>query len=231
MGFDPMTHQPRTDLVSTLPFLLALANMTDLIDHPPQPLDEQSIKLQAEAVQLARLEYLHYLLQSTTNSFTSTNSYDQNANNMEALHLLTSMSHNVNDNTNALINFPQLDSSSLFSNEIPSSQPLHQHPNMLLSQVSSDPQPQVSFNTSQLCLTSDENNEDTNNFTMIREGDNMANDTSLWMIPSIDLSGTTGTSSNTNPGDASSRTSSHEGATSSSYWPELFFDDPILNNA
>ena len=33
MGFDPMTHQPKTNLVSTLLYLLALTNMTDLMDH------------------------------------------------------------------------------------------------------------------------------------------------------------------------------------------------------
>ena len=32
MGFDPTIHQPKTDLVSTLPYLLALA-MTDLMEH------------------------------------------------------------------------------------------------------------------------------------------------------------------------------------------------------
>ncbi|KAK4274110.1 hypothetical protein QN277_017390 [Acacia crassicarpa] len=222
MGFDPMTHQPRTDLVSSLPYLLALANMTDLMDH--QSLDEQALKLQAEAVQLAKLEYLHYLFQSTS-SFTTTNSYDQSASmgNMEALNLLTSMP-NVNENNNAVINCPsQLDKASLFSNGIAGPQPLP-HPNMLLSQISD---PQVSFNTSQPCMNSEKNQAGTNNFTMISGGDNIANDDTSWMIPSIQP---TVTSSNGNPGDASSRTSSYEGGTSS-YWPELFFDDPILHNA
>ncbi|XP_042455297.1 transcription factor MYB93-like [Zingiber officinale] len=42
MGFDPMTHRPRTDFFSTLPQLIALANLRELI------LDG---RLQAEAVQ------------------------------------------------------------------------------------------------------------------------------------------------------------------------------------
>ncbi|XP_028771864.1 transcription factor MYB93-like [Neltuma alba] len=222
MGFDPMTHQPRTDLVSSLPYLLALANMTDLMHHPS--LDEQALKLQAEAAQLAKLEYLHYLLQST--SSLTTDSYDQSANiaNMEALNLLTSMS-NVNENP--VINCPQMDNASFFSNGIAGSQPLH-HPNML-SQVSD---PQVSFSTSQPCLNSEKNQDTNNNFTMVSEGDNIGNESS-WMIPSPAPSvhpTVTGTSSNSNPGDASSRTSSYGGGTSF-YWPELFFDDPIIHNA
>ncbi|KAH0460113.1 hypothetical protein IEQ34_010776 [Dendrobium chrysotoxum] len=56
MGFDPMTHQPRTDFTAALPHLLALAN---LVDHrPPTWLDS----LKAEA---AKLQFLQYFLQST----------------------------------------------------------------------------------------------------------------------------------------------------------------------
>ncbi|PKU72428.1 Transcription factor MYB39 [Dendrobium catenatum] len=55
MGFDPMTHQPRTDFTAALPHLLALAN---LVDHrPPTWLDS----LKAEA---AKLQFLQYFLQS-----------------------------------------------------------------------------------------------------------------------------------------------------------------------
>ncbi|KAL0431930.1 UNVERIFIED_CONTAM: Transcription factor [Sesamum radiatum] len=54
MGFDPMTHRPRTDIFSTLPHLIALAN---LIDNPSWP-EEQAMRLQAaEALHIARLNH------------------------------------------------------------------------------------------------------------------------------------------------------------------------------
>ncbi|KAL1536736.1 Transcription factor myb93 [Salvia divinorum] len=53
MGFDPMTHRPRTDIFSSLPHLLALK---DLIENP-----EQAIRIQNEAARLNN--YLTYILQ------------------------------------------------------------------------------------------------------------------------------------------------------------------------
>ncbi|KAK4430566.1 Transcription factor [Sesamum alatum] len=69
MGFDPMTHRPRTDIFSTLPHLLALAN---LIDNPSW--EEQAMRhLQAEALQMARLnQYLHTLLHHQPPPFPNT---------------------------------------------------------------------------------------------------------------------------------------------------------------
>ncbi|XP_042029230.1 transcription factor MYB93-like [Salvia splendens] len=52
MGFDPMTHRPRTDIFSSLPGLLALK---DLIENP-----EQAIRIQNEAARLNN--YLSYIL-------------------------------------------------------------------------------------------------------------------------------------------------------------------------
>ncbi|KAJ3695815.1 hypothetical protein LUZ60_001192 [Juncus effusus] len=57
MGFDPMTHRPRTDIFAALPQLLALANLRQLID--------QSSCLQSEALQVAKFQYLNSLLSST----------------------------------------------------------------------------------------------------------------------------------------------------------------------
>ncbi|KAI4317277.1 hypothetical protein L6164_025160 [Bauhinia variegata] len=65
MGYDPMTHQPRTDIFSSLPGLIALANLKELLDHHHQPWDQQNAaaaRLQAEAIQLARLQCLQHLL-------------------------------------------------------------------------------------------------------------------------------------------------------------------------
>ncbi|KAF2284039.1 hypothetical protein GH714_018417 [Hevea brasiliensis] len=61
MGFDPMTHRPRTDILSTLPHLIAQANLKELIDH--RSVEEHAMRLQAEAVQMAKFQYLQYLLQ------------------------------------------------------------------------------------------------------------------------------------------------------------------------
>lgn len=60
MGFDPMTHRPRTDIFATLPHLIALANLIDNPDH--------ALRLQSEALQMARLNQclqLQHLLQSS----------------------------------------------------------------------------------------------------------------------------------------------------------------------
>ncbi|OAY35829.1 transcription factor MYB92 [Manihot esculenta] len=61
MGFDPVTHRPRTNIFSNLPHLIALANLKELIDH--HSVEEHAVRLQAEAVQMAGFQYLQYLLQ------------------------------------------------------------------------------------------------------------------------------------------------------------------------
>lgn len=68
MGFDPMTHRPRTDIFSSLPHLIALANLKELVDQhsslsSSSAWGDHAAKLQTEAVQLARLQYLQFLLQ------------------------------------------------------------------------------------------------------------------------------------------------------------------------
>nr|QSD99788.1 MYB family transcription factor [Melilotus albus] len=232
MGFDPMTHQPRTDLVSTIPYLLALANMTELMDHHhhQSSWDDQQQSamstLQAEAVYLAKLQCLQYLLQSSNSSLnvnnTNINSYDQNAiiANMEQqpLSLLNTIS-NVKQNT--IMDCSQLDSAHAAS----FSQPLHNQsvlPHFL------DPQ-QVSF-SSQSCLNNEQSQGGTiTNFATVDE-------TSSWInVPcsapiSIPPNAAIGI---TSAGDASSSTSSYGGGvvgpTAAPYWSELFFEDPIMH--
>ncbi|XP_044952989.1 transcription factor MYB93-like [Hordeum vulgare subsp. vulgare] len=73
MGFDPMTHRPRTDFFAALPQLIALANLRQLVEQ--RPWDNQSAsQLQADAVQAAKLEYLQCLLQSAAAIATSPSS-------------------------------------------------------------------------------------------------------------------------------------------------------------
>ncbi|GAB4848700.1 hypothetical protein Ancab_003425 [Ancistrocladus abbreviatus] len=78
MGFDPMTHQPRTDIFSSLPHLIALANLKELMEH--HPWEEQAVRFQTE---LAKLQYLQYLLQPPTSLPTCSE--------MDTFHLLNSI--------------------------------------------------------------------------------------------------------------------------------------------
>lgn len=88
MGFDPMTHRPRTDIFSSLPHLLALVNLKELIDH--HSLEEQA-RLQAEA--MAKLQYLQYLLQPPTPpvSLTPTTSNNVITDDLETMKLLNAL--------------------------------------------------------------------------------------------------------------------------------------------
>lgn len=131
MGFDPMTHQPRTDLFCSLPHLLALANLGDLMEH--HPFDENAVRLQAEAVHLLKLQYLQYLLQSAA-STTANNITDR-----DTINLL---------NSNPVLNSLQAENPAPYSlGNIATSttQPLH-HPSLLSHP--SDPQVPFNFQTS-----------------------------------------------------------------------------------
>ncbi|XP_010543982.1 PREDICTED: protein ODORANT1 [Tarenaya hassleriana] len=57
MGIDPVTHRPRSDLFASLPQLIALANLKDLIEQ------NSYSSIQAEAAQLMKI-HLQCLLQS-----------------------------------------------------------------------------------------------------------------------------------------------------------------------
>ena len=72
MGFDPMTHRPRTDIFSSLPHLIALANLKELMEH--HSWEEQAVRLQAaEAAQMATLQYLQHLLHPLPSSTSNLN--------------------------------------------------------------------------------------------------------------------------------------------------------------
>lgn len=60
MGYDPMTHQPRTDIFSGLSHLIALANLKQLLNHQ-LPWEQNALRLQAEAIQ--HLQQQQHLLQ------------------------------------------------------------------------------------------------------------------------------------------------------------------------
>ncbi|XP_041021705.1 transcription factor MYB93-like [Juglans microcarpa x Juglans regia] len=236
MGFDPMTHQPiRTDLFSSLPHLLALANFRDLImDH--HPIDEHAMRLQTEAVQLAKLQYLQHLLQSAASMTVPNSSYGQNGiTDMEAAVNLLNSIPSIKENP--LLNSPQvvleINPAASFSRPGNStSQPLH-HPSLLAHL--SDPQIpfslQTSFNGTEMGQGSE--------FTLVSQGsDNPPHDDhdpSSWPVnlpfttSSVELPALTDHESSISniPVDATSSTPSYGGV--SSYWSELFFDDPIMH--
>ncbi|GMH14467.1 hypothetical protein Nepgr_016308 [Nepenthes gracilis] len=72
MGFDPMTHRPRTDIFSSLPHLIALASLKGLMEQNPR--EQHAVRLQAE---LAQLQYIQCLLQPQTSlpTFTETDTF------------------------------------------------------------------------------------------------------------------------------------------------------------
>ncbi|KAE8693228.1 Transcription factor MYB51 [Hibiscus syriacus] len=94
MGIDPMTHRPRTDMISSLPYLIALANLKELMDQ--HSWEEQALKLQAEVVQMAKLQSLQYLLQLTSASISSSsniiNMHNAFSIDVDAINLLNSVS-------------------------------------------------------------------------------------------------------------------------------------------
>ncbi|GMN33796.1 hypothetical protein TIFTF001_004347 [Ficus carica] len=93
MGIDPMTHRPRTDIFSSLPHLIALANLKELImDHPWEELHAMRSIQADQALQMAKLQYLQYLLQTPNNTntsnlinnFATTNDMDQSINSLQS---------------------------------------------------------------------------------------------------------------------------------------------------
>ncbi|NP_001170417.1 Transcription factor MYB93 [Zea mays] len=76
MGFDPMTHRPRTDFFAALPQLIALANLRQLVEQ--RPWDDHAARIQVEAVQAAKLQCLQNLLQSAASITTTPSSSSMN---------------------------------------------------------------------------------------------------------------------------------------------------------
>ncbi|KAJ8541971.1 hypothetical protein K7X08_016837 [Anisodus acutangulus] len=75
MGYDPMTHRPRTDIFNSLQHLIALANLKELIEN--QSWEEQAM----------RLHYLQNLLQQPNNNMSTLSAIQ----NIEAYNLLNSL--------------------------------------------------------------------------------------------------------------------------------------------
>ncbi|KAL3504741.1 hypothetical protein ACH5RR_034582 [Cinchona calisaya] len=230
MGYDPMTHRPRTDLFSSLPNLIALAN---LLEH--HQLEEHAARLQAEAVQFAKLQYLQCLLQSASPSITTSGSNSQLINPGDLGTINNSIDSSIPDNIRELL-IPGLNLSD-FENQpqislenVANSSQLLQEPittsNIIPNNIIPDPQIPFNFQTHL-----NNNNDDIGHIM----GDNTPNpnNNSPWILPSpasSTLPPLIEPSSISNVGDASSASSSNgefEGV--SSYWSELLFNDPYLN--
>lgn len=201
MGFDPMTHRPRTDFFSALPGLLALANLRDLVDR--RPWDDHSISLHAaEAVQAAKVQYLQYILQSAAAVAQASANPTNNNHELDAMGLL--------DQSPVTCSFSSLPESGL-AQGVDHGLPADLHI------MSSCYEPQL--------LLSSDTNQCSSSFTLLSQGENSTPRTPLeGGLPLLaDIS-----AGNPAAGDACS-TSSCGGSTGiSSFWPELLLDDQFM---
>ncbi|CAN4092479.1 unnamed protein product [Withania somnifera] len=227
MGYDPMTHRPRADLFASLPNIIALAN---LLQH--HPLEDHAIRLQAEASQLAKIQYLQFLLQSSNNyPITPTNSntiqYYNNLGDLGAFNLTNFVKEN---STTPSLNLSNLENQTLFSNESSRSQLLH----------NLDTQ-QVPFNF-QTLLNNNVNNDtsdiDGRNFNFNQENTSPCSpliNNNILPSPhgsSSHLPPLTEISISNNQGDSSSNSTNNaaDQGTSSYNWPELFFKEHFMHD-
>jgi myb proto-oncogene protein len=228
MGFDPMTHRPRTDIFSSLPHLLALVNLKELIDQGSSHTswDEQALRLQAEAAQMARIQYLQYLLQPQASTSNNLNDFTD----IETISLLNSLCSSIKD-VNPVFGSSQLETSAQYlgSSSVQDSIPFSPLPDLQMV-------PSSAYQKDMII------NQAPDQFTVLSQGDNSPNNIS-WNIPSSSNTSTpsppslaappvTETStSNNNMGDAcSTTTSSYGGVATNSAWSDLLLEDyPFFN--
>uniref|UniRef100_A0A803KXP5 Uncharacterized protein n=2 Tax=Chenopodium quinoa TaxID=63459 RepID=A0A803KXP5_CHEQI len=219
MGFDPMTHRPRTDIFSSLPHLIALANLKELVEN--NSWEEQAVRLQTE---VAKLQYLQYLFQPPTN-------YPMPNLDMDTLNLLNSLpsafstkdnnNNNFNHNLNPVLNTANLDSPNPFDaihDHLPSLKTLETPTNFInkdnnnngISLVSND-QDQVVFHH-QPC-----------EFTVLSKGENSP--TSPWLPSSPSPPPVTTAATSAPLIDGCNTTSA------TSFWPDhLLLEDSLFND-
>lgn len=223
MGFDPMTHRPRTDIFSSLPHIIALASLKELMENPSW--EEQALRLQAEALQMAKCQYLQFLLQPP--SLTNIN-HNNNPTEIEIMNLINSLSsplfenqmmtQNNSSNNNNPLQPLGTDSVGLLFSHLPSLEVVPNNTNTYET---------APFISKEICS---QNNEvcDPNN--------------SLWQLPSSSTAPSPpsvappmniihdGPSSNSNNyGDACS--SSSFGGSSASIWPDhLLLEDALFHD-
>lgn len=231
MGIDPMTHQPRTDLFASLPQLIALASLKDLMDRY-NPLDEH-VRLQAEAAQLAKLQYLQYLLQQSTASLTSSNDITDQ---LDVLALLNSIPHTKEENNPhpTLLNSQEINNTppaASFSLGLGGSQPLH-HPSQL-SHLPDPPPVTFNFQTSSLNISDDYQVSQNSDFTTLvsqaADHYNPQPDCSWLNLPSPTPPVIPPTLTETSLSNAGGVAESSFGGGSPYNWPEFGSEDPVMH--
>ncbi|ERN14625.1 hypothetical protein AMTRI_Chr04g244830 [Amborella trichopoda] len=217
MGYDPMTHRPRTDLFSSLNQILAMANIKDLME----PYEEQALRLQSEALQLARLQYLQYLIQSAS-SMNQPNSLISSFNDLEAIStLLVASSSKPYYQTNSEETLWNTN----YQTDI----------NTMCSQVNE----QIALTPSQtqqfpstfedFCNLSmnDYSNQDTaSRIIQIESGDPISPFPINGFSSSLNY---IDNSTNNNQADVSGSSGCGASASSSPIWPEVLLEDPFIN--
>ncbi|KAK6923393.1 SANT/Myb domain [Dillenia turbinata] len=233
MGFDPMTHRPRTDIFSSLPHLIALANLKELMDHQLS-WEEQALKLQSEAVQIAKIQYLQYLLQPTTTTSPQPISMppctSNNISDLEALNLLNSLS-SIKDNIHQTPNPSQFET----NNDI--------NIQTLNESVPFACLPELQIPCSFSCPLDSENMFQASTMTVLSQGENSNSPHSPGFLtassssptssshiiapPLTDPMTTNNNSINNNQGDACSTSSSYGGL---GLWPvDCLLEDPLFH--
>ena len=115
MGYDPMTHLPGTyDIFSTLPHLIALANLREFLDHQPWA-HPNAARLQEEyAFQMANLQCSQHFLKPQAPTEIEANTNEVNITrtfmDMDTINnLLCSYPSLNNNNNNSLLSSTQLE--------------------------------------------------------------------------------------------------------------------------
>lgn len=234
MGYDPMTHRPRTDLFASLPNIIALAN---LLQH--HPLEDHAVRLQVEAAQLAKIQYLQFLFQSSNNynpippttSSNTTQYYNNNNNNNLGDLGAFNLTNFVKENSTPSLNLSNLENQTLFSNENNSGSQLLHNPDHNTQQVPFNFQTHLNNNIND---TSDDIN--CHNFNFDQENNSSSsplNNTNIIPSPhsSSHLLALTEISISNNQGDSSSNSTNNAADQgTSSYWPELFFEEHFMHD-
>ncbi|KAK9670442.1 hypothetical protein RND81_13G202300 [Saponaria officinalis] len=205
MGIDPMTHRPRTDIFSSIPHLIALANLNNLVEN--HSWDEQAMRLQNE---VAKLQYLQFLLQPPNNS-----NYPMPNLDMDSLNLLNNSLpsfNNIKDNYNNNNN-PNFNLLNPFDG-------IHDHlPNL---------------------KDLDDNNNNNDNLGLSKDNDNISNmisDHNMLLQPfnencSPSSSWIPSLSSSPSPPPTITATTTAATATTSaasSFWPDLLLEDTLFH--
>ncbi|CAL5368574.1 unnamed protein product [Camellia sinensis] len=212
MGFDPMTHRPRADIFSSLPHLIALANLKELVEH--HSWEEQAVRLQTEAVQMASLQYLQYLLQPQPSMSTFSNNSNSTVTDMETYNLLNSLSL-------------MKDSSIQFGTPTPSSLGTITTLQSIQDSFPFSHMPDLQVPSSFQAPMDNKDIVQASDYTVLSHGEHSP--TSPWLASTTSPSPpmAAAPTSIANMGDACS-TSSYEGG-HSSFWPEVLLEDPLFH--